>query len=77
MADTFDELSLRQALVAHYQKVDALGLNEMASGNLSVRFGDQMLISPGGATGDSISVDNVVATAFDGSYEGEHSPSSE
>ena len=77
MADTFDELSLRQALVAHYQKVDALGLNEMASGNLSVRFGDQMLISPGGATGDSISVDNVVATAFDGSYEGEHCPSSE
>ena len=41
MAD--DETTLREDLVVHYQKVDALGLNEMSSGNLSVRFGDKML----------------------------------
>ncbi|HAK52387.1 MAG TPA: class II aldolase [Gammaproteobacteria bacterium] len=75
MAD--DEMSLREELVTHYQKVDALGLNEMSSGNLSVRFGDKMLISPNGATGDSITVDNVIACSFDGDYEGDRLPSSE
>ena len=57
---TEDEVSLRKQLVEHYQKVDALGLNEMTSGNLSVRFRDEMLISPNGATGDSISLENIV-----------------
>ncbi len=77
MADTIDEMSLREQLVVHYQKVDALGLNEMSSGNLSVRFGDKMLISPNGATGVSIAVDNVVETSFEGDYQGDRLPSSE
>ena len=77
MADTIDEMSLREQLVVHYQQVDALGLNEMSSGNLSVRFGDKMLISPNGATGVSIAVDNVVETSFDGDYQGDRLPSSE
>ena len=75
MAD--DETTLREDLVVHYQKVDALGLNEMSSGNLSVRFGDKMLISPNGATGDSITVDNVIACSLNGDYEGDRLPSSE
>ena len=72
-----DEMSVREELVANYQRVDALGLNEMSSGNLSVRFEDRMLISPNGATGDSISVDNIVKVTFDGDYEGDRLPSSE
>ena len=75
MAD--EETTLRQELVEHYQKVDALGLNEMSSGNLSVRFRDKILISPNGATGDSITVDNVVTCSFNGDYEGDRLPSSE
>ena len=77
MADTNNEMRLREQLVAHYKRVDALGLNEMSSGNLSVRLGDRMLISPNGATGESIAVDTVVATSFDGNYQGERLPSSE
>lgn len=77
MTDTIDENDLREQLVAHYKRVDALGLNEMSSGNLSVRFGDKMLISQNGATGKSIAVDNVVETSFDGDYVGDHLPSSE
>ena len=77
MADSNNEMRLREQLVAHYKRVDALGLNEMSSGNLSVRLGDRMLISPNGATGDSIAVDTVVATSFDGNYQGERLPSSE
>ncbi len=74
---TEDEVSLRKQLVEHYQKVDALGLNEMSSGNLSVRFGDEMLISPNGATGDSISLENIVRCSFNGEYQGKRLPSSE
>ena len=77
MADTNNEMRLREQLVAHYKRVEALGLNEMSSGNLSVRLGDRMLISPNGATGESIAVDTVVATSFDGNYQGERLPSSE
>ena len=77
MAESNNEMRLREQLVAHYKRVDALGLNEMSSGNLSVRLGDRMLISPNGATGESIAVDTVVATSFDGNYQGGRLPSSE
>ena len=77
MADTIDEMSLREQLVVHYKKVAAIGLNEGSSGNLSVRFGDKMLISPNGATEDSIAVDTVVATTLDGDHQGDRLPSSE
>ncbi len=77
MTDTNDETELRQQLAEHYKKVEALGLNELSSGNLSVRFGDRMLISPNGASAESISVDSIVNTAFDGAYLGDRKPSSE
>ena len=74
---TEEEVSLRKQLVEHYQRVDALGLNEMSSGNLSVRFEDEMLISPNGATGASISIENIVRCSFNGEYQGDRLPSSE
>lgn len=77
MADALQETRLREELVARYRQVETLGLNEMSSGNLSVRLADRMLISPGGATAATISVDNVVVTSFAGDYQGEHPPSSE
>ncbi len=77
MAGTDSEKRLREQLVTQYRRVEALGLNEMSSGNLSARFGDGMLISPNGATAESIAVDTVVETSFDGSYRGERLPSSE
>ena len=77
MAGTTDELSLREDLVAHYKQVAALGLNEGSSGNLSVRFGPGMLISPNGAKADALAVDAIVETGFDGSHSGGRLPSSE
>ena len=77
MADSTDESQLREQLVEHYKKVETLGLNEMSSGNLSVRFEDRMLISQNGASAETISVDSIVDTAFDGTYSGEFKPSSE
>lgn len=77
MTVSAEEASLREQLVFQYKRASDLGLNEMSSGNLSARFGDGMLISPNGATADAITVDTVVKTAFDGSYEGDRLPSSE
>lgn len=77
MAASDDENQLREQLVEHYRNVEALGLNEMSSGNLSVRFKDRMLISQNGASAESISVDSIVDTAFDGAYSGDIKPSSE
>lgn len=77
MADISDETALREELVAAYKRVEAIGLNEMSSGNLSVRFGEGMLISPNGATAESITVDAIVETTFDGRWSGERRPSSE
>ena len=77
MLGTLDETRLRQELVFHYERVDALGLNELSSGNLSVRFGDGMLISASGASAESIAEESVVEVSLDGVWAGEFKPSSE
>lgn len=77
MAGALDEVALRQQLVAQYRRVEAIGLNELSSGNLSVRFGDRMLISPRGASAETITEDAVVMVSFDGRGAGERLPSSE
>jgi len=74
---TENELELREELVAQYQRMGQLGLNELSSGNLSARFGDNMLISGNGATSESIAVDTIVECSFDGDWEGPRKPSSE
>ena len=77
MPDTVIEASLREQLVAHYRRVEAIGLNELSSGNLSARFGDRMLISPNGASAETITEDSIVDVSFDGEWSGERRPSSE
>ena len=77
MAGTIDEATLRRELVVHYGRVEAIGLNELSSGNLSVRFGGRMLISPSGASAETIAEDSIVDVSFDGEWHGECKPSSE
>ena len=77
MDEASNEQSLRQQLVSHYKRVDQLGLNELSSGNLSVRFGDKMLISANGASAASITEESIVKVSFDGDWQGERRPSSE
>ena len=48
------EQPLRDALAAEYRRMERLGLNELSSGNLSVRLDNGMLISATGATAASI-----------------------
>ena len=77
MADQLNEARLRQQLVDQYKYVERIGLNELESGNLSVRLGDQMLISASGASAGNISPDTIVKISFEGEREGDFEPSSE
>ncbi|MDA0788243.1 MAG: class II aldolase/adducin family protein [Proteobacteria bacterium] len=72
-----NEASLREQLAEQYKHVERIGLNELSSGNLSCRFGDKMLISPSGATADTIEPDAIVAVSLDGEWSGDRKPSSE
>ena len=72
-----DERSLRCELVEQYKRSAELKLNELASGNLSCRCGAGMLISPTGASAESISEESVVYVGPDGAWTGAHAPSSE
>lgn len=71
------EAERRADLVDQYRRVGELKLNELASGNLSCRFGDGMLISPTGATAESLTADDLVFVDADGGWTGDRRPSSE
>lgn len=78
MSDAVNEQTLREELVEHYRLVAERDLNELSSGNLSVRFGDdRMLISPTGAAAESITTDSIVNISLDGDWDGGRKPSSE
>jgi L-fuculose-phosphate aldolase len=72
-----DETALRAELARQYQHLESVGLNELASGNVSCRFGQDMLISASGATAANITADTVVEVTLDGEWKGERKPSSE
>ena len=67
----------RTELIGQYRRVAELKLNELASGNISRRFGDGMLISPTGASAETLSEDRVVFVGPDGEWSGPNAPSSE
>jgi L-fuculose-phosphate aldolase len=77
---SLDEPAARRALVAAARRLDAAGLNVNASGNLSVRVGNGMLVTPSGIAPDELEpADCVVLVGTDGfSFEqGARTPSSE
>lgn len=78
MIDSDEEGALREALAQQYRYVGTLGLNALASGNMSCRLGvDAMLISAGGATSETIAPETVVKTTLDGRWDEDRTPSSE
>ncbi len=76
MSDS-DETRLRRELVAAYRRTEALKLNELSSGNLSCRLGEGMLISPTGASADTLTEDALVLVRGDGTWPAGQTPSSE
>jgi len=74
------ELQLRQAIIEKCRWMNASGLNQGTSGNISVRRGDAMLITPSGVPYDEMTPDMIALMPLgreDGSHQGPLKPSSE
>jgi L-fuculose-phosphate aldolase len=71
------ESSLRMAAVEALRRLDALGMNRGSTGNLSLRLGDGMLITPTGMGADELRPQDLVWLGWDGTLKGDWQPSSE
>ena len=71
------DLALRKKMVETARRMNALGINQGRSGNLSARAGDGLLITPSGLAYDAMRPSDIVAMRFDGGWDGALKPSSE
>jgi L-fuculose-phosphate aldolase len=67
----------REAIISAGRRMNASGLNQGTSGNLSHRVENGFLVTPTGMEYDVLRPEDIVLMRFDGSYEGERLPSSE
>jgi len=80
MAMTKAERALRQEIIDQCRWMNASGLNQGTSGNLSARHKDAMLITPSGQPYDDLAVAEIAAMSIDGAddtWMGPLAPSSE
>ena len=68
---------LRKQLIDTAMAMNACGLNQGSSGNVSVAFDQGMLITPSGMDYAGLSLDDIVWLDFDGNSQGRRKPSSE
>lgn len=71
------ERALREELIETCRGMNRLGINKGTSGNVSVRCGDGLLVSPTGIAYDQLTAEKIVFMRWDGSYDGAILPSSE
>jgi L-fuculose-phosphate aldolase len=74
------ELEIRRSIVDHCRQMNATGLNQGTSGNISVRHGDSMLITPSSIPYDEMTPDMIASLSLDnkdGAWEGPKKPSVE
>lgn len=75
-----DEAALRREIVETCRAMNALGINQGTSGNVSARSGSRLLITPSGLPYAEMAPEDIVAMpldADDGRHEGALAPSSE
>jgi L-fuculose-phosphate aldolase len=75
-----NETEIRKDIVKAYQDLGRDGMNKGASGNVSARSGDHLLITPSGIPSAEMTPDQVARIALDdgdGKWEGPCKPSSE
>ena len=71
------DLALRQEIIDNCLKMNAAGINQGTSGNLSIRSGDGLLITPSGVPYEQLAPEDIVYMQMDGGYEHKLPPSSE
>ena len=69
--------ALRQAIIAACREMNALGINQGTSGNISARVESGFLITPSGVPYDEMSPDQMVEMDLDGGHGEGQRPSSE
>ncbi|MDT7952180.1 MAG: class II aldolase/adducin family protein [Acetobacteraceae bacterium] len=74
-----DEAELRREIVEQARAMNALGINQGTSGNISARFGAKMLITPSATPYDAMQPGDVAAMELDGdgAWAGPLKPSTE
>lgn len=74
-----DSADLRQAVIDACLEMNATGINQGTSGNISVRAGEQMLITPSGVPYEKMTPEMLVQIPLDGGSapEGQLKPSTE
>jgi len=74
------EAQIRQAIIAQCLAMNASGLNQGTSGNISVRYGAALLITPSGLPYDRMQPQDIVRMPFStrgGHCQGSYEPSTE
>jgi L-fuculose-phosphate aldolase len=71
------ERAARADLLAAVRRLDALSLNRGSTGNVSLRVGGDVLITPTGAEAATLGADDLAVIASDGAVRGAWQPSSE
>lgn len=77
---TKDERSLRQAIIDKCRWMNASGLNQGTSGNISARWGEAMLITPSSTPYDAMTPEMIATMPLsgrEGEWSGPIKPSSE
>ena len=75
-----EHLELRRGIIEAARRMNAIGLNQGTSGNISARAGDRMLITPTGVPYDALEPEDIATLTLEGeygAYEGRLAPSSE
>jgi L-fuculose-phosphate aldolase len=75
-----NERALRQDIIDQCRRMNAIGLNQGTSGNISARFGERLLITPSSVPYDEMTVDMLASVVIEGDgaeWEGPLRPSSE
>ncbi|QRM56315.1 class II aldolase/adducin family protein [Sinorhizobium sp. BG8] len=63
-----NEIEIRQSIIDHCRGMNASGLNQGTSGNISVRFGDRMLITPSAIPYKDMVPDMIASMPIEGEY---------
>jgi len=70
-------LDVRKHMIEICRRMNASGINQGTSGNLSVRNGNGFLITPTSLRYELMEPDDIVEMNFDGTHSGKRKPSSE
>lgn len=74
---TVSDRDVRQAIIDACIEMNALGINQGTSGNISCRHGEGMLISPTSTPYDTLVPEDIVFMSWGGEVDGRLPPSSE